>query len=74
MVNDQIDYYDEMHWITSKKYFKQSYDFAIISADAAPPFKISSQALTRINGTPKLVETCGRKLVFMYGKDKMRLR
>jgi len=73
-VAQHFDNLGEMHWITSKKYFKQAYDFAIISENAAPPYKISSEALTRINGTPKLVETCGRKLVFMYGKDKMRVR
>jgi hypothetical protein len=72
-VAQHFDNLDEMHWITSKKYFKQTYDFAIISESAAPPYKISSDALTRINGAPKLVKSCGSKLVFMYGKDKMRV-
>lgn len=73
-VAQHFDNLGEMYWITSKEYFKQSYDFAIISESAAPPYKISSEALTRINGTPKSVKSCGSKLVFMYGKDKMRVR
>lgn len=73
-VAQHFDNLGEMYWITSKEYFKQSYDFAIISESAAPPYKISPEALTRINGTPKSVKSCGSKLVFMYGKDKMRVR
>lgn len=70
----------EMHWITSKEYFRQYYDFAVISESATPlnkiasENKISSEALTRINGTPNSVKSCGSKLVFIYGKDKMRVR
>ena len=67
---DLVEYY----WITSKKYFKPSYDFAIISEDAAPAYKISSDLLTRINGVPKFVKSCGSKSVLIYGKDKMRVR
>ncbi|WP_226648833.1 hypothetical protein [Microbulbifer variabilis] len=73
-VAQYFDNLSEMHWITSRKYFKQTYDFAIISEDASPPYKISSEALTRLNGAPQLVKTCGSKLVFIYGKDKMRVR
>ena len=73
-IAQHVDNLGEMYWITSKKYFKQSYDFAIISENAAPPYKISSDLLTRINGAPKLVKACGSKSVFIYGKDKMRVR
>lgn len=73
-IAQHLDNLGEMHWITSKKYFKQSYDFAIISESAAPPYKISSDALTHINGTPKSIESCGDKLVLIYGKDKIRVR
>lgn len=65
---------DEMHWITSKEYFKQSYDFAIISENANSPYKLSSEVLVRINGAPKSVEHCGSRLLLMYDKDKMRVR
>jgi hypothetical protein len=69
-----VDNLSEMRWITSKRYFKPFYDFAIISVDATPPYKISSELLTRINGAPKCVKFCGNKIVLIYGKDKMRVR
>ena len=73
-VAQHYDNLGEMYWITSKQYFKQAYDFAIISKNAAPPYKISFDVLTRINGAPKVAKTCGSKLVLIYGKDKMRVR
>ena len=63
---------EEMKWITSKRYFRDSYDFAIISEDAEPTYKISSDALLRINGAPKQVVSCGNRSVYIYGKDKLR--
>jgi hypothetical protein len=65
---------NEMHWITSRKYFKENYDFAITSEAAVSPHKISSDALIRINGAPTTVKVCGHRSVFIYGKDKLRLR
>ena len=64
----------EMHWITSKKYFKQYYDFAIIQDNATMPYRISAEAIKRINGTPALETTCGSRSLLVYGKDKMRVR
>jgi hypothetical protein len=63
---------EEMKWITSKRYFRDSYDFAIIAEDAEPTYKISSEALLRINGSPKQVVSCGNRSVYIYGKDKLR--
>ena len=64
----------EMHWITSKKYFKQTYDFAILSEAAASPYRISSENLKLLNGVPKSVTICGGRSVYVYGKDKLRVR
>lgn len=64
----------EMYWVTSKEYFKENYDFAIISEEANPPYKISSEALVRLNGPPKLVKACGSRSVYVYGRGKMRVR
>jgi hypothetical protein len=69
-----FDNLSEMHWITSKKYFKPAYDFAIITEAAHPPFKLSLDALTSINGKPKLIKACGSRTVYIYGKDQMRVR
>ena len=64
----------EGRWITSKKYFKPSYDFAIIDVGAEPPYNISSPLLVQLSGAPKVVETCGRREIYVYDKDKMRIR
>ena len=69
-----FDNLSEMHWITSKKYFKPTYDFAIITEAAPPPFKISTEALINLNGKPKLIKACGSRTVYIYAKDQMRIR
>ena len=71
-VAQHLENLEEMKWITSKKYFRDSYDFAIVSEDAEPAYKISSEALSRINGSPKRVVSCGNRSVYIYGKDKLR--
>ena len=63
---------EEMKWITSNKYFRDSYDFAIIAEDAEPTYKISSEALMSINGSPKQIVSCGNRSVYIYGKNKLR--
>jgi hypothetical protein len=63
---------EKMEWITSKRYFRDSYDFAIVDEDAEPTYKISSEALMRINGSPKHVVSCGNRSLYIYGKDKLR--
>jgi hypothetical protein len=63
---------EEMKWITSKRYFRERYDFAIISEDAEPTYKVSSDVLLRINGSPKQVVACGNRSLYIYGKDKLR--
>lgn len=63
----------ELYWITSKQYFKNSYDFAIISEKAPPPFKISVLALLRINGSPKEIISCGSRTIYVYGKNKLHV-
>ncbi len=73
-VAQYLENLEEMKWITSRKYFRDSYDFAIVSEDAEPAYKISSEALSRINGAPKRVVSCGNRTVYIYGKDKLRAR
>jgi hypothetical protein len=69
-----FDNLDEMHWITSIRYFKRAYDFAIISRNAPPPFKISQEHLARLNGAPELVLDCGSRSVYIYGKNGLRVK
>jgi hypothetical protein len=63
---------EELKWITSSTYFRDSYDFAIISEDAEAMDKISSAALLRINGAPREVVSCGNRSVYLYGKSSLR--
>jgi hypothetical protein len=62
----------ETKWITSERYFRGRYDFAILSDDGEPTFKISSDALVTINGSPKQVVLCGRRSLYIYGRDRLR--
>jgi hypothetical protein len=70
-VAQHLENLEEMNWITSKKYFRRSYDFAVVSEDAEPAYGISSEALSRINGSPKRVVSCGSRSVYIYGKGKL---
>lgn len=66
--------------ITSDKYFRETYDFAIISSGDGEhgyprpgSYMISTDALSRVNGAPKRVIACGIRSVYIYGKDKLRV-
>ena len=61
----------ETKWITSQRYFRPRYDFAVLSKDADSTFNIAPDDLTKINGAPNEVVTCGRRLVYIYGKDRL---
>ncbi|HTI42973.1 MAG TPA: hypothetical protein VL693_14195 [Vicinamibacterales bacterium] len=63
---------EEMRWITSKRYFKDRYDFAVVDESAEPTYKISIDALTRVNGPPRATVSCGSRTLYVYGKDKLR--
>lgn len=73
-IAQHLDNLSEMPWITSQRYFKPSYDFAIVSEQAAAPFKLSPEVLARINGQPRQVVACGSKSVLVYGKNKLRIK
>ena len=63
---------EAMKWIISDRYYRERYDFAIISENAEPTYTISADLLARINGAPKQVVSCGTRSVYIYGKDKLR--
>ncbi|HHW4683172.1 MAG TPA: hypothetical protein ACQGQI_08440 [Xylella sp.] len=50
------------------------YDFAIISKNAQSPYKLPAELLVRINGVPKLVKSCGQRVVYVYEKKNLRLK
>lgn len=61
-----------VHWITSKRYFKPPYDFAIIS-DYDPSDKIAVESLLRVNGKPEQIVACGVSSVYVYGKNRLHI-
>ncbi|MDN6859098.1 hypothetical protein QO207_21085 [Pseudomonas sp. CAN2814] len=69
-----LEQLDEMRWITSARYYRDSYDFAIVSENATPPFKLSTQAIERLNGPARQVVRCGERSVLLYGKDGLKVR
>jgi hypothetical protein len=69
-----IENLEEHRWITSSKFYKKNYDFAIISENANPPYKISYRKLAEINGEPESTIFCGDKKILIYGQGKLRVR
>jgi hypothetical protein len=63
-----------MKWITSEKYYRDTYDFAIIAEDGGAPFKLPVDLLTAINNAPAEKISCGNRTVLVYGPDKLRLK
>lgn len=65
---------EEMRWITSGQYFRDKYDFAIISNDFGSPYKISVDKLVRVSGEPVRTYHCGSKDVLVFGRSNLRVR
>lgn len=66
------DHLDQMFFVTSKRSFKDSYDFAIASANVNHRWEIPLARLADINGMPILIKQCGSRKIYVYGKDKLR--
>ncbi len=69
-----LDNLEEYRFITSKNFFKPTYDFAIVSKTDEPTFRISKEDLIKINGAPKKTVNCGKRDLLVYGKDRLRVR
>lgn len=64
---------EESRWITSKRYFKPAYDFALVGPEGPPPHFISAERLVAINGEPAARVRCGGYTVMLYGHGKMKV-
>lgn len=62
---------DQFKWITSDRYFRDKYDFAIIDERAIPEYKISANRLVEINGAPSSIVRCDNHTIMFYGQDMM---
>jgi hypothetical protein len=79
-VNSKLENFE---WMTSKRTFRDSYDFAIIDRDsydfanidvAARPFYELNEALIKaINGQPRDTLLCGQEKILVYPKNGLRL-
>lgn len=70
-----FDNLDQHRWITSGRYFKEHYDFAIIDDKATDPYYIiSSFSLVGVNGPPSRIVKCVNKTLYIYGQNKMRVK
>jgi hypothetical protein len=67
----------EQRWITSQRYFRETYDFALVTEGPQPAWKqvgiMSAERIVDINGAPKTKLQCGEISLYIYGKDKMRV-
>ena len=64
---------EELPWITSQRYFRPAYDFALVGPDAPPPHHIPAARLEALNGPPAARVRCGEYTVLLYGRDAMRV-
>ena len=60
-------------WNTSKRTFRNSYDFAIIDVTAPPFYRLNEALIKAINGEPRDTVLCGQKKILVYPKDSLRL-
>jgi hypothetical protein len=60
--------------MTSKRAFRDSYDFAIIdSAPLDPSFELNEALIEAINGPPQDSVLCNQKKILVYPKNSLRL-
>jgi hypothetical protein len=64
----------ESRWVTSKRYFRPAYDFALVGPLRAAPYNIPRERLEALNGKPAQEARCGDYTVLLYGRDKLKLR
>jgi hypothetical protein len=62
-----------MYFVTSKKYFKEKYDFAISSANVNADWKISEKTLIQSGGRPTSIKYCGSKTLYVFKKEQLQL-
>jgi hypothetical protein len=65
---------NEFQWITSTRYFRPAYDFAIVGPVGPPPHYIAADKVEAINGKPQAQVGCGPYTVLIYGRDSLKVR
>lgn len=70
-LHDTFERFRPNHWVTSKRFFKDSYDFAIISNSSDKSGKSARSRITEYNGEPKREVMCEGALLLVYEKGKL---
>lgn len=60
-------------WITSRRYFADRYDFAIVSNEEALDLMLGKREVIEQAGTPLSVVDCGARSVLIYGERGLKL-
>jgi hypothetical protein len=61
-----------MEWITSERFYRDSYDFAIVAEQDPVDSALSRARLVAINGEPAQTVTCVDRTVLLYGPGRLR--
>jgi hypothetical protein len=69
-VTNKLENYE---WNTSKRTFRDSYDFAIIDLAAPPFYRLNEALIKAINGQPRDTLLCAQKKILVYPKNSLRL-
>jgi hypothetical protein len=64
----------ESRWVTSKRYFRPAYDFALVGPQAPAPYNIPPERLEALNGKPASTLRCGGYTLLLYGRDQLKVR
>lgn len=60
-----------MEWITSERFYRSHYDFAIIAEAEPAQFKLPRARLVALGGEPVREVACGDRTVLLYGKGRL---
>lgn len=64
---------EPMKWITSERFFRPGYDFAIIANGAADELRLPAARLIAFNGEPAQTVFCGNLAMLVYSTGKLRV-
>jgi hypothetical protein len=59
-----------MKWITTQDYYRNTYDFAIISTNSSQPFTLSQELIVKKYGEPTSSTTCGTRIVLVFQQSE----
>lgn len=62
---------DRMEWITSTRFYRDGYDFAIVADQEPAEFRLSRTRLAALAGQPVREVACGDRSVLLYGAGRL---